>query len=261
MGPHRGMALFKRFAVLNARNLLYMQAELLDLERELDVIAEMDREDGRPFDVEALKLMSPDPGEPDDEQRQLVLKLRRKLKEYNEALLQQAKINKLEKANKYDLHVLNGWLRQEQGGDNFLLGVEARPWQEQRDLVALSSRQHDTLTKYMSETLVPWLHRQGLHRPKKMDEEAGLVEWDDGSYSTASRVLSVVASSIIPGAAVVTLYHIQDLLARIFAALAFSAIFSLALALLTTARPAEIFAATAAFASVQVVFIGSTSTS
>jgi len=39
---HPGMSIFKRFAALNARNLLYMQAEILLLERELDVIAGYD---------------------------------------------------------------------------------------------------------------------------------------------------------------------------------------------------------------------------
>ncbi|KAF2104708.1 hypothetical protein NA57DRAFT_70915 [Rhizodiscina lignyota] len=42
--------------------------------------------------------------------------------------------------------------------------------------------------------------------------------------------------------------------------MAFSFIFSTALDIFTTARSVEIFAATAAYASVQVVFVGSTST-
>ncbi|RYN28370.1 hypothetical protein AA0113_g6242 [Alternaria arborescens] len=39
----------------------------------------------------------------------------------------------------------------------------------------------------------------------------------------------------------------------------FSGVFALVLTIFTTARPVEIFAATAAFTSVQVVFVGGTS--
>ncbi|GME61005.1 hypothetical protein GTA08_BOTSDO00801 [Neofusicoccum parvum] len=266
MGPYRGMALFKRFASLNARNLLYMQAELLQLELELDELASGDREEGLSYDVDAWSLMKPGEQEDGNRQWRLILRIREKLKEYNEALLQQSNVNKLDKANKYDLEVLKDWLERPKGGNNFLAGNQSRPWRkdEASDLVALSSRQHDAFTRCVSEKLVPWLFTRGFRRSKTAvlgHEEAGLVEWSDGSYSTASRVLSVASSSLIPGAAVITLYHIHDLFARIFAALGFSAVFSLALALLTAARPAEIFAATAAFASVQVVFIGSTGTS
>ncbi|KAH8586242.1 hypothetical protein B0O99DRAFT_695692 [Bisporella sp. PMI_857] len=49
--------------------------------------------------------------------------------------------------------------------------------------------------------------------------------------------------------------------ARLGIVCAFTLSFSLILALATGARRIEIFAATAAFASVQVVFVGSTSSS
>lgn len=88
MGPYKGMALFKRFAALNARNLLYMQAELLELQRQLDMAASFDREEGYSYDVEALALIKSD--EEDEEQDdasqwQLFLKIRRKLKEYSQS--------------------------------------------------------------------------------------------------------------------------------------------------------------------------------
>jgi hypothetical protein len=42
MGPYTGMSVFKRFAELNARNLLYMQAEILFLEQYLNGLAALD---------------------------------------------------------------------------------------------------------------------------------------------------------------------------------------------------------------------------
>ncbi|KAL1619326.1 hypothetical protein SLS56_010164 [Neofusicoccum ribis] len=251
MGPHRGMALFKRFAALNARSLLYRQVELLDLEEQLGVQTDVDRDAGLPFHRDARALLSSKNDPVDGRQWGMILDIREKLKEYNEALLQQAEINKLHGANGYDLRVLKGWLKRPEGGKNFLAGIEDSPWRDGRDkdLVALSSRRLDVTTRWVSEKLVPWLYARGLQRnrtPISDNEKAGLVEWSDSSYSTASRVLGVLASIAMPSVAIVTLYFIHNLLARIFAALGFSVLFSAALALLTTARPAEIFAGTAA---------------
>jgi hypothetical protein len=51
---------------------------------------------------------------------------------------------------------------------------------------------------------------------------------------------------------------VQSLAIRLWIVLGFSMLFSCVLAVFTRARPIEIFAATAACASVQVVFVGST---
>lgn len=71
------------------------------------------------------------------------------------------------------------------------------------------------------------------------------MEWKDESYSKAARVMAVLMSTLIPSIAVITLYCIHSLLTRIFVAMVFSTVFSIALAL-SHARTVEIFAATAA---------------
>lgn len=71
------------------------------------------------------------------------------------------------------------------------------------------------------------------------------MQWNDEAYNTASRVIAVLVSTLIPSVAVVTLYCIRSLLTRIFVAMTFSTVFAVALAL-SDARTAEIFAATAA---------------
>lgn len=135
-------------------------------------------------------------------------------------------------------------------GANFLPKIEDRPWRasESADLVALSSRKHDVFTGWIAERLTPWLsYRFYVGKTPIPDlEDAGLIEWKDAKFSTFSRALSALTSTLIPSVAIVSLYFIRDLLARIFAAMGFSAILSLVLALLTTARPVEVFAATVA---------------
>ena len=61
-----------------------------------------------------------------------------------------------------------------------------------------------------------------------------------------ARALNVVLSAIIPSTAIVALYMIDSLSYRIAAVAAFSGVFASVLAIFTTARPVEIFAATAA---------------
>ncbi|EKG10204.1 hypothetical protein MPH_12804 [Macrophomina phaseolina MS6] len=266
MGPHREMALFKRFAALSARSLLYRQVELLDLEEQFNIQTNLDRESELPFHKNARALLRSKGHPVSGKQWEMVVEIREKLKEYHGALLQQAQVNKLQDANEYDLSVLRGWLRQREGGNNFLSGLEDKPWRDdmEKDLVSLSNssgRNLDYSTRWAAEKFVPWLYGKGLQHKKPLSdsEKAGLVEWRDGSYRTASRILGVLTSILMPSVAIITLYFIHNMLARIFAAIGFSVVFSAALALLTTARPTEIVGATAAFGSVQVVFIGSTS--
>lgn len=270
MGPHPGMALFKRFAVLNARNLLYMQAELIDLELQFDILTSQDHTSSDPrrraFAKEFLKLSEPLDGL-QAQQWQKALEIREKLKEYNAALLQQAEVNALPCANQYDLGILRQWLKHLSGGAGFLCGLEAAPWRDgDEDLVAVSTslRENlDVITRLTAEKLVPWLHKKGTHRwrtPLPGHEEVGLVEWKDAHFFGLSRVLSVIISTLFPFIAVLVLYLIHNLASRLGAVVAFSFLFWTALAIFTNARPVEIFAATAACASVQVVFVSSTNT-
>jgi hypothetical protein len=166
------------------------------------------------------------------------------------ALLRHAQIQNLPRPNKYKFGVLRDWLGRDKGGNNFLSGIEDLPWlrSEASDLVAVSSQEFDWITRWTAETLVPWLYQSKLWQkePVPGQEELGLVEWDDASYQRTARGLSVVVSSLIPSLAIVILYFIHNLIARILTAMGLSFVFSVALALSTSARPAEIFAASAA---------------
>ena len=83
MGPHRGMALFKRFAALNARSLLHRQAELLDMEEQLHVQTELDRKLGLPFHTDARALLRSRDDPVNGRQWHMILEIREKLKEYS----------------------------------------------------------------------------------------------------------------------------------------------------------------------------------
>jgi hypothetical protein len=86
----------------------------------------------------------------------------------------------------------------------------------------------------------------------------GLPQWSDSFYYGLARVMAVLISTLFPSIAIIVLYFIQSLAVRLWVVLGFSMLFSMVIAIFTSARPIEIFAATAACASVQVVFVGST---
>lgn len=85
-------------------------------------------------------------------------------------MLRQDAVNKLDKAQKEDLEVLQDWLRREEGGNNFLQSFEDRPWGDDADdLVAVGGgigADVDMVTKWTASTAIPWLNRHGLYRLK-----------------------------------------------------------------------------------------------
>ncbi|OJD31910.1 uncharacterized protein BKCO1_4300026 [Diplodia corticola] len=163
MGSVPGMALFKRFSSLSAHNLLYKQAELLHLGERLQQMDRLDRSNGLAFhkDASAFMRSAGDPGV-QGRQARMMAEIGEKLKEYHETLLRHVQVSKLERANGYDLNMLRDWLLRCNGDGIFPEGIEARPWEndeeEQEDLVALSSRNHDVCTKWVAEKVVPWLY-------------------------------------------------------------------------------------------------------
>jgi hypothetical protein len=84
MSHHQEFAIFRRFSKLNIQNLLYLQAELIHLEKELREVADRDRADpSRAAYVRDWNYLAY--GTDDDEKGQwnAVLQIREKLKEYS----------------------------------------------------------------------------------------------------------------------------------------------------------------------------------
>jgi hypothetical protein len=88
MGDHPEMAMVRRFRGLNARNLLYLQAELVQIEKEL---LKCERDDAnnkadpyKPYYALDYKILAEQ--EPRNTQLDLILKMRVKLKEYSMSL-------------------------------------------------------------------------------------------------------------------------------------------------------------------------------
>jgi hypothetical protein len=82
--------------------------------------------------------------------------------------------------------------------------------------------------------------------PHSFDLESNIFLYRDSYFHHIANILGTLISSLIPIAAIVILYLLSDMKTRLAVVCAFTAIFAIALSLVTDAKRVEIFAATAA---------------
>ncbi|KAL6235902.1 hypothetical protein BDW75DRAFT_229947 [Aspergillus navahoensis] len=247
-------------------NLLFLQAEIAIKEKELKEIMHKDRESGDkyrekyPSSVRLLKGMD----EPSEQWRKW-LEIRELLEKYNMIFAQHAQLLRLKPPHKRDLDTFKDWL-----DDNpiCIFPVECTQWfgengEEKGDLVALSGRYEnvDLLTNWVFRVVIPLYDRLIVHfrqliRTKKDgDIEKGPVYYDDEKIIRATRLTSTITSSAIPASSMLVLYLVNNMITRLIIIVVYNIGFSIIMGLLAKARRVEVFAASTAFAAVQVAFI------
>lgn len=137
-------------------------------------------------------------------------------------------------------------------GNSPLRGPDQHSWSEDHthDLLAIHNRSsRDPLSRWVVNSLIPYLHAKLLHRFKKPlaeDPESEICGYEESAVANVMNVLSIVVASMLPIASIVILYFVENMLDRLPIAVAFTGLFALCLALTTRARRVEIFAATSA---------------
>ncbi|EXJ78616.1 hypothetical protein A1O1_09017 [Capronia coronata CBS 617.96] len=291
MGTYPSLAIFRRFLILHARDLLVMQGEIINLEHELCMSIQSDREAKDPvknaseYDISALK--GPHKSERAAEQWSRTLELRKLLKNYGrstsfasfrlllslcEAQLRFASLQRLAPVKKADLLPLHECLGMPYGsGRHFLRAHEFETWDEEHihDLASLdgSNTRKDALSKLIDKLLRRVYHPvmgRKLHDPLSVEEAWAshgqprpIVYYPDGHVSVAIDTLSTILASVLPALSAFGLFFIQDPLIRMVAIVACTVLFSTILTLVARPTRAECFAITSAFAAVLVVFLGS----
>jgi hypothetical protein len=179
-------------------------------------------------------------------------------------LMQTADVHRLAQPLECDLKFLREWLELPHGGDFFLKGLEAEPWEPHytADLVVLSGRQEerDHFAQYLSDKIVPWYHHYIGHRKKNPvpAKDWGRVwEYKDEMFVVLGNIICMTLSALVPAASIVCLYFVKSMVARLAIVSGMSLLFSLVMTVIVQGRRVDVFAATTAFAAVQVVFVGS----
>ncbi|KAK8132172.1 hypothetical protein PG999_000345 [Apiospora kogelbergensis] len=272
MGCQDTCAIYRRFRRLNSLNLLYLQAELTHLEEELEILAKRDAADPeRQFHARDWWSLAHNNDEGDEgydeeaaEQWEKVLEVREKLEQYNDTLLKQAKIARLGAPAPQDVNFLREWWRRPRMGYFPLVGADRHSYSEEydRDLVAVKARSApDLFTRWFNDGLVSRWHGYFGRKVKDQTELGighGIYEYSDAWLAGAARIIATVVASLLPTCSVVLQYFIRDDLVKLYLIVLASAVFALALAAMTNARMVEVFAATSAYAAVNVVFLTNT---
>jgi len=136
-------------------------------------------------------------------------------------------------------------------GDFPLIGKDKHVWSlESTDLLAIHRRTSSSpFTRWLSNVLIPFLHRVLLYRYKKPvvhDPESGICKYDEKEIERAMDVLVTVLASLIPIASILILYFVSSTLNRLAITVAFTGNFAFCLAVTSRARRVEVFAATSA---------------
>lgn len=181
-----GSCIFRRFAKLNAKNLLYLQAEVAYIEEDLQHIITEDKNSASPekanypYSVWELKESLHQKDEY-PEQWMKVLEARKLLNEYSmfilqfqphavylrsypftdAALLQQAQLLQFSKPETADLEVLQEWLNREHSEKRYFSPEDQWSGENAEDLIALHSRHDNTdkFTRLVFTRVIPFFHR------------------------------------------------------------------------------------------------------
>jgi len=177
-------------------------------------------------------------------------------------LAQQILLTSIPPPKSYDLNFLRSWIIRPKMGNLPIGGLDQSTWSlpsTSHDLLAISRRTSaDPFSRWISNTAIPFLHLKLFRRfktPIAEDPESEICHYEDDKVINFVQVLSTVIASILPISSIVVLYFVPNTLTRLLIVVGFTGLFALCLALTTRARRVEVFAATSAFAAVQVVFV------
>ncbi|KAK0721203.1 hypothetical protein B0T21DRAFT_273010, partial [Apiosordaria backusii] len=259
-------AIFRRFKHLNYLSLLYQQAEIIFLQRHLEKLAARDRTHSCPkrqfFDRDWVTMAHP--MDPEAGQQWATMQIiQQKLAAYNKALLTQVSLAKLDRPNFQDLTFLREWIGRADNGNYPIHGPDQFAWDPEfeGDLMAIKPRVPlDRLSRWVNDIIFPWYHRlfgETLkvstsschicsHAAKNLG--TGIYAYRESHLQMVIETIVTVVAALLPVLSIVVLYFLGDNNRFKFMALVlFSAVFAIALAIMTKARRIEVFAATAAY--------------
>ncbi|KAE9364413.1 hypothetical protein N431DRAFT_519815 [Stipitochalara longipes BDJ] len=228
--PDHCFSIYNAFHRLSSRNLLYMEAEIFELQKQQD---DLDIRDSRgdPDTIQCFRSWkrlktSTDPRQL--EQMELIMKIKQKLKEYQEALVLQEAVLKMGKPHSGTVEAFKLWL------DGKSKGPGGRHAPSFSGLSAARLNNEEDLDSHVDESLA-------LFSMRKTKKTVG--------------ILSMLLAAIMFTVSIVSLYLVTNNTTRLGLICAFTVLLAAILQLLTNASRTELFACTAAYAAVLVVFV------
>ncbi|KAI9712601.1 MAG: hypothetical protein M1828_001667 [Chrysothrix sp. TS-e1954] len=245
---------YKRFDSLGARNLLYLQTELLEAERQLAEHEEQEFSEKTTdvrYQAQCWETFAQRAQENAREhcKMELILRVRRLLKEYQKALLLRSEVLKLRRPTSRVFEVFSGWFEHAQP----FIGTGRTLLQDPRDFVALGMTEEPDRLSTVIQDLGGKCLRGNSHTT-----EAGVKYYSASVIQKIVSGVTIALAALLLEGAIVALYLVTSPHVKLVLLAVFTCLFATSVGLLTNARRAEVFAGTAAYAAVLVVFVSGT---
>ncbi|KAF1949990.1 hypothetical protein CC80DRAFT_497020 [Byssothecium circinans] len=250
---------FKRFGRLSARNLLYLQSELAELEALQD---EYDREDSKASldekssrrDGKMFQARARDVNFPRDQKRmELVKDIRAKIKEYEEAILLNSAFLSMRRPSRqvHEAFYNYFWNKSDTKPDfPSLLGNSSTVYNDRDDLVALvRPAEEDRLSAFLRK------HCSILFLTNRKSQKGRIAYISAHRITVVVGTFNIILAAVFLFGAIMNLYYVVNEKKRLGLIAGYTVAFALCVGLLTNARRSEIFGASAAYAAVLVVFV------
>ncbi|KUJ16321.1 uncharacterized protein LY89DRAFT_734427 [Mollisia scopiformis] len=257
--------IYRRFDELSARNLLFYQAELAELEDDLKQLDDEDRvandktseacqRDWRSFEIHANGVNGTEVRAREKEKMELVMKIREKLEKYHAALAAHRLLLQSPLASKSTLRALRNWFFNNSAGTKDgdraaqLWGASSNIFSDPHDLVALRvPADQDRFSSFIHHNFGVFFQTASPDGRTTYTSEAAIARF--------IAILSTILAAVLLFGSIISLYVVKSDKALLGMLSAWTVLFAACVGLLTNARRDQVFAATAAYAAVLVVFI------
>lgn len=144
-----------------------------------------------------------------------------------------------------------------EGPDRYVWRSKENGYESARDLISVKRRIFpDKISRKLCEIAIPFLVKRYPGVFERRDEYLGIPIFEDEMVQKITDLLSMVVANFLPFLSVVILFLVDSMKMRLVVLGVLNVGFTVALRTLTLAKRTEIFATTAAFLAVSVVFIG-----
>ncbi|KAF8253786.1 hypothetical protein K440DRAFT_618263 [Wilcoxina mikolae CBS 423.85] len=250
------LSIYRQFSRLSAQNLLYLQSELRALEDDFDRFKADDIKGerqqqlpnkpyllGRSFEeLQADSKSNSASRNTSKERIKKIMRARRVMKEYHEALVLEAQVLSLPKPSRRVRTVAKTWFEQKRP----LVGLDFDLFDDEleEDLVALKPAQgQDRLSIFLQEKLGGII--QTRSSTSQTDDIVG--HFSEKHIILLVNAITMIAAAILLVGAIAGLYSVRSEVKRLWMVGCLTLLFAVAVGTLTNARRTEIFASTAAY--------------
>lgn len=261
--PDKTTTIYRRFDSLSARNLLFYEAELTELEEKQ---RHYDIEDSNATDKTSIECQRDwnrfaetakrenGTGGREEEKMKLAMKIRELLEKYHAALASHQALLNSESPSKRTLQAMRNWFFSNTSGipgqdkSGHLWGASETIFSDARDVIALRvAADQDRLSTFIHSNLALFF---ATGRPDGTEIYAS-----ERAIARFVAIFSTLLAAVLLFGAILSLRATSNEKAVLGMLCGYTVLFAACVGLLTNAKRDQIFGATAAYAAVLVVFV------